>query len=763
MKKTAFILMVLAILMKVIGFSREILISYYYGASYISDAYLIALTIPGTVYTIIGTGLITGFIPMYSRIEREARVEEADVFTSNFINFVMLCCAFLVIMIYLFTRPIIHLFAIGFEGEVLELTVIYTRITTCSIFFTGIVSVYSGYLQVKEKFLLPALMSLPFNICIILSILLSYRYNHRILAYGSVAAELAQFLFLLPIVYQSGFRHKPVLRFGDKYLKQTILLAMPIILGVSINQINILIDKTLASQIAEGGISALNYAGKLNGTIQAIFISSVVAVLFPAISKIAAEEKMDEFKNYLQRAMIVTILFLAPATIGIMLFSEPIIVLLYGRGAFDAMAINLTSSSLFFYSIGMLGFGLREILSRAFYSLQNTRIPMINAIIGILINIVLNIILSRVMGIAGLALATSIAAIVTIVLLYIGLSNRIGALIDKTGLSAIGKILIASFSMGLLAKAIFTLSYPIMTQSHALFASVITGGMCYFLFVYLLKIPYTIELLSDLREYLSKHQREKSSRYSTSPEADLYHEAEALVQNEKNKIVRYRREAPFIGIVIVTHNNPDGLIRTLEQIRTQTFYRYKVYIIDNGSTVNTEEAIRNHRIHFRNITYYRWSTDLGRAAGFHYGFRIAYNQGAAAIWVMEDKAIPHRYALEALVKAYRGLHGKVCLISSLTDSFEPDTLAKIRFRKPIEYIVTELSFQGALIPRSLIEAIGVPRKELNNGYEAEDYFRQAQHQGYCIYRVRDSLLLCKENHAEVRRRKGWRNRLFRKS
>src|SRR5699024_3854161 len=173
-----------------------------------------------------------------------------------------------------------------------------------------------------------------------------------------------------------------------------------------------LVDRTIASRVVEGGITALNYANRLNGFIQGIFVLSISTALYPMISKMAAENNMQGLKKSVAEAISGINLLVIPATVGSMVFAEPVVMLLFGRGAFDSNAISLTTAALFYYSIGMLGFGLREVLSRAFYSLQDTKTPAINAAIAVVINIVLNIVLSKFMGIGGLALATSISAIV---------------------------------------------------------------------------------------------------------------------------------------------------------------------------------------------------------------------------------------------------------------------------------------------------------------------------------------------------------------
>src|SRR5690606_12151384 len=159
-------------------------------------------------------------------------------------------------------------------------------------------------------------------------------------------------------------------------IKNMLFLAIPVIIGSSVNQINKLVDRTLASQISIGGISALNYANTLNLFVQGVFVVSISTVMYPLISKMASKGNMDGLKKALAQAITGINLLVIPATVGSLFFAEPIVTLLFGRGAFDEQAIAMTSTAFFFYSIGMLGYGLREVLSRAFYSMQDTRTPM---------------------------------------------------------------------------------------------------------------------------------------------------------------------------------------------------------------------------------------------------------------------------------------------------------------------------------------------------------------------------------------------------
>ena len=504
MKKTALIIMILTIVSKIVGFGREITLSYLYGASNISDAYLISITVPGVIFGFIAAGLGAGYIPMYSKILQNEGEIEANRFTSNLINILLIISTAVILTGLLFTEQIVRLLALGFEGETLALTVQFTKISLLAVYFTGIVSVFTGYLQIKGNYIIPALIGLPLNFFIILSIMISPFTNILVLAVGYVIAIGSQLLLMIPYIRKNKYKYKAIFDLKDKHIINMALIVMPLILSVSVNQINVLVDRTIASQLAVGGISALNFANRLNGFVQGIFVLSIATVLYPTISKMAAEENRIGLKKTLSKAITGINLLVIPATIGSMVFATPIVSILFGRGAFDSQAISMTSSALLFYSIGMAGFGLRDILSRAFFSMQDTKTPMVNGAIGVVLNIILNIILSRYLGIGGLALATSIAAIFTTVLLFINLRRKIGPFGMKHVSISFLKILVASLVMGLLAKLSFDYLTATLSQNLSLIIAIGVGAISYFVIVYFMKIEDVDVIVNAVKKKLGK-------------------------------------------------------------------------------------------------------------------------------------------------------------------------------------------------------------------------------------------------------------------
>lgn len=502
MKRNILLVMVFTILSKIFGFTRDIILSYYYGAGNISDAYLVSTTIPLTLLAMVGAGITTGFIPIYSKISNEHSAEKSKDFTNNLMNIVIVLLVSIVIVSLFFTKQIVTAFAIGFDQETFSLAVKFTEISLIGILFSGIGYILTVFLQVNNKFIVTSLVGLPLNIVTIISIVISAKSNLIFLPLGSTLAIFAQILFLLPFVRKIGFRYKPIINVKDKYISNMIKISLPAIMGVSASQINLLIDRTIASSIVVGGISALNYSNRLISFVVGIFIAPIITVVYPRLSQVSVHNDFYAFKKSINEAIVSMSILVLPSMFGLLIFANPIVLLLFGRGEFNSISVTLTSGSLFFYSLGILSLGLREILSRAFYALSDTKTPVINSAISVIINIILNIILSRVMGIFGLALATSISAIIATVMLFITLRKKIGSF----GLKRIGiiflKIILASFVMSGLAKFSFNYLEVTLSQNLSLLVAIVVGMCSYFVIISHMKIEDVDMIFSAIKKKL---------------------------------------------------------------------------------------------------------------------------------------------------------------------------------------------------------------------------------------------------------------------
>lgn len=502
MRKNAFVLILLTIFSKLLGFGREVVLAYYYGTTHISDAYLIALTIPGTIFAFVGAGIHSSYIPTYNHIEHHENSQSADQFTTNLIQVILLIAAALILLVLMLAPQLVNIFASGFHGETLMLTVKLTRISIFGILFSGMTYVLSGYLNIKKDFFTPALMGIPFNFFVMFSIIISQIYHVIWLGYGIVLAMFFQWLLLIPSIKKNRFKCNFKKFYKNPHLKRMLTLALPVIIGSSINQINILVDRTLASRLASGGIASLNYANRLNDFVIGIFVVTFITVIYPTISKLAIKKNLDELEKLLSQTITDINLLLFPIVAGTMIFSEPFVKILFGRGAFGEEAIIMTSDSLLFYAIGMIGIGYREILTKVFYALEDTRTPMTNAGVSFLLNILLNIILSNIMGIKGLALATSISALFCSALLGLKLRKKIVLSNTKKVLTTSIKILISTFGMSIFSKLVYSALILNLNLYIALFITIVSAALVYIFLLMLLKV----DAINDIKNIVRRKQ-----------------------------------------------------------------------------------------------------------------------------------------------------------------------------------------------------------------------------------------------------------------
>ena len=465
-------LMIATILAKILGFGRELVLASCYGASMYSDAYITAMNIPLVIFASIGGTLGTVLIPMYFEVENKLGNKKSLEFINNILNVVTMLCILLGIIGFIFAEQLVKIFAIGFEGEILEISVNFTRIIIFGIIATGLSYIMTAYLQIKNNFTIPGLASIPKNIIIIISIILSVKYNPYIMIWGTLIGIFMEFIFQLPFAIKNSYKYKLYVNIKDKYIKKTIILIGPVLIGTAVNQVNTMIDRTLASTLVEGSISALNYANKLNTFVMGLFIMSVSAVIYPMLSKLSSQNDNTKFIDTVIKSINSVILLITPISVGAIVLSTPIVRLLFERGEFDSRATSMTAIALIMYSIGMVAFGLKDILSKVFYAIQDTSTPMKNGILAMILNIVLNIILVKKLKIAGLALATSVSSIT---------SSVVMGVVTYFGYNLISGMLGNGF----------------VYDAISLFVSIIFGAIVYGILVIVLKVE-EISIITDM-------------------------------------------------------------------------------------------------------------------------------------------------------------------------------------------------------------------------------------------------------------------------
>lgn len=501
----AFILMIINVLSKAMGFFRDVLLSYYYGTGEVATAFQIAFAIPYTILGFVIQGFSVNFIPTYTSLKNEKGRKYADNFTNNLVNLILIISIFATLLAFIFAKQIVFLFAMGYSGEIFELSVMFTRITILGMFAQLLNSVFKGYLNVYGNFVVPGSTGFLYNAIIILFLILSNKLGTIYAPVGVAIGTIIQYVPYIPALRKVGYRHKPVLKLHDKNVKRLLILALPVIIGVAVNQINHIIDKNLASFISEKGISVLTYSLRLYEFVWGIMIVSITTSIFPTLSRLALTS-IPKFKSQIMKTIGSILYLVVPASFGMMVFSKEIITLIYRRGKFDDSDVLIVSGILFYYSLGLIGLGVRDVLSGSFYSLKMTKIPLINSIEMVGMNIILSIVLSKFMGINGLALGSTIASAFGAINLYYKLKGKIGNFKYQRLLNNTIKISISTFIMCLVSKMIFMILNMKLSSNLSFLISLFFAGLTYALVSVLLR---TDQALAILRVIINKIDKRK--------------------------------------------------------------------------------------------------------------------------------------------------------------------------------------------------------------------------------------------------------------
>lgn len=444
--KNSAVIMILMIVSKITGFFRDMLVASAYGTTYQTDAYNISLTIPTLAFALIGQAVPTVFIPMFSKMLKERGRDEMY----NFANKVLIILFSIILIIYLIVlfelKNIVAILAPNFNEVTTDLTIRLAKISIVSLMFLAIYSVFSAILQTLREFLSVTLVGIVINVPIIIYILGGNNFGIIGLTVVSLIGYVLQVLIQIPCLIKNKYKFKIVLNFKDNRFKNISGLLFPVVIGVGINQINTFVDQVIASGLGEGIISAVNLSSKVTTTVYGIYAAAIVTAIYPVLA--SEVDEIKKFKNHVSKGICNIVLMMLPSAIGIMLLSTEIVKVMFQRGVFDENSVVMTSTSVFFLAIGVTFYGVRDVLSKAFYSLQDTMTPMKNGAIGVVVNIVLDIYLSKSMGIGGLSLATSVSVIVTTILLYINLKRKLNGIFEKKFIIDLIKILFSAFVMG---------------------------------------------------------------------------------------------------------------------------------------------------------------------------------------------------------------------------------------------------------------------------------------------------------------------------
>lgn len=398
------------------------------GAGIAADAFYVAFRIPNFLRRIFGEGAFSqAFVPVFTEYKTRAPQAEIREFVDRMAGVLGLILFGTTIVGVLAAPFLVYALAPGFTGEKYDLTVAMLRITFPYIFFISLVAMAAGILNTYGRFGAAAFTPVLLNISMIgAALLLAPRMDNPVmaLAWGVFIAGVAQLLFQLPFLARLGLLPRPRLQRGHEGVGRVFKLMLPAIFGVSVSQINTLINTILASFLVTGSVSWLYYSDRLMEFPLGVFGIALATVILPSLSHQHSSGDKQEFSRLLDWALRWVFVIGVPATAALMLLAGPLLVTFFHYGKFSDHDVLMSTQALIAFAAGLMGFILVKVLAPGFYARQNTKTPVRIGIIAMIVNIILSLILVYFFQHTGLAMAISIAAFVNAALLYKGLRRE---------------------------------------------------------------------------------------------------------------------------------------------------------------------------------------------------------------------------------------------------------------------------------------------------------------------------------------------------
>ncbi len=513
--KAAWLIALVTIASKLMGFVRDMVVANFYGATMISDAYFYALQIPSLAIIIlggVGGPFHSAVVAVFSKLlGDDYKVDEKiNRLYNTFLTVTFLFFAILAVAGFFFADKIMGLIISAGSPELVTLASRHFKIMSPIILIGGIIGIYYGLLVSHKKYILPNLSPMMLSLVVIISIISLGRNDKSgiILATATLAGAFLQLGLQLPAVRKIGYRLKPNFDFvNNPQFKNITELLFPAILSSTIGQISIYIDMFFASTLREGAWTSVVFANRIFQFPVGILVTAFLVPLFPLFSRLVGqgEEKYRDIRNYFNKGVGVLLFAAIPIIILIMLVAKDGISLIFERGAFNSDAVLMVTEALCFLSFSILPYVFRDSITRVYYAFNDSKTPFIIATSSIALKAFLNwlLIIKLNMGIAGITLSTSLVTLFNAVLL--------GLLIHKWIKLDYGKLFLNFGKMALSGVLTFTLCmfvcryFDTLSLSKYLFESVkIASIMVLCLILYssfniILKMEYAGELLNRLR------------------------------------------------------------------------------------------------------------------------------------------------------------------------------------------------------------------------------------------------------------------------
>ena len=504
---------------RVLGLVREQIFAAMFGAGMAYDAFVVAFRIPNLLRDLFGEGALSAaFVTIFSRYDTGKTQEETWRLASNVLVFFAILLSCLTLLGIFLAGPLVSLLAPDFAkvtGKA-ELTATLTMIMLPFLVFISLAAVVMGMLNTKGRFFVPAMASSFFNLGSIIGgvslALILPRYGHPAIigmAVGTLIGGILQLGVQLPALMKTGFRFFPHLNLRDAGLHSILRLMIPATIGLSATQINIFVNTSFAASCAEGSVSWLNYAFRLVQLPIGIFGVAFSIAAMPVMARHAARKDIPAMRDTLVSSLTMVFCLTIPATAGLILLSEPIIRLIFERGAFTALDTVATAQTLTLYAAGLMAYSANKILVPVFYALDNTRYPVMASFLAVLANIlIINLTITLFQHLA-IALSTSCTMLLNFLFLSTVLYRKMGGYPLRALFTGVFKICLATLCMSLLlllARKLLAgfLLGNLVQQLIAVLLLIVLAACLYTVVLHWLKLPELTEIVSKIRAKFSR-------------------------------------------------------------------------------------------------------------------------------------------------------------------------------------------------------------------------------------------------------------------
>ena len=504
-------------LSKILGLIRDRLLAHVFSPDKI-DIFWAAFRLPDLIFQIVILGALSvAFIPVFTEHFENKGREDAFEMARSVLNVFMAIFILATVLIYIFVQPITHLIAPGFSADKQMQVILLTRTILFGQLILVIGSFFIGILQSFQRFIIPSLAPVFYNLGIIIGIVfLSRQFGIMGAAYGVVLGAFLHAAVQIPLIFSLGFKFKFPPRFFHPGVKEIVKLMSIRTLGLAAEQINETVGVSLATLASVGAVTYLTFAQHLQVVPIGLFGATLAQAALPVLSAEKARGKMEEFKITILTTMHQILFLTLPATALLIVIRIPIVRLVFGASQFNWQSTVLTGATLAWLSVGLGAQAISLLLVRGFYALKDTKTPVLVSLIVVLLNIVLSLyfIIILKLDVWSIGLANSISTLLSGVLLFWTLHFKVGKFNASAVLTPLSKMLMATVIMGvalyipikLLDQVIFdttkTINLLVLTGLSSVFALTI-----YFLVVRFLQVRELdtyVELFKRLGQFRTK-------------------------------------------------------------------------------------------------------------------------------------------------------------------------------------------------------------------------------------------------------------------